>query len=70
MMVVSVRQNIPISDGKNQAFWNRFLIVGPESVSGIDSGIDSGIIIGFGIEIGSEIGVAFGFSIRIDVWIL
>ena len=35
----------------SDVFWNRFRIVGPESVSIIDSGIGSGI----GSEIGSEI---------------
>ena len=41
----------------SEVFWNRFRIVGPESVSGIDSGVGSGI--GSGIEIGTEIRISF-----------
>ena len=54
-------------------FWNRFRIVGPESVSGIDSGIISGIGIdsGIGFGSGSSIGirVSFGIAIKLGVWI-
>ena len=54
---------------RSAVFWNRFQIVGPESVFkidsgigskidfGIDSGIDSEIGIGSGIVIGSRIGI-------------
>ena len=41
---------------RSKVFWNRFRIVGPESVSGIDSGIGS--------RIGSDIGIYS--EIRID----
>ena len=50
-------------------FWNRFCIVGPESVSGIGitSGIGSGIGIGFGIDYGIGIGFGIEFGARIAV---
>ena len=60
-------------------FWNRFRIVGLESVSGIGFGfgirigsgigIGSGIAIGFEIRIGFEIEVGFGIFIRLGDWI-
>ena len=65
-------ESIPASSA---VFRNRFQIVGPESVFGIDSGIgskiDSRIGIGFridsGIGIGSEIGIGSGIGIGSEV---
>ena len=62
-------ESIPAS---SDVFWNRFLIVGPESISEISSRIEigSGIIVSSGIGIvsgmgiGSEIGVSFDIFIR------
>ena len=63
-------ESIPASSA---VFWNRFRLVGPESVSGIDSGIgsrigigsgiDSGIGIGSGIDSGIGSGIEVGYRI-------
>ena len=63
-------ESIPASSA---VFWNRFRIVGPESVSGIDSGIGSeiGIDSGIGAGIDSRIGIGSrinsGIGSRIEV---
>ena len=53
-------ESIPAS---SEVFWNRFRIVGPESVSGIDSGIGSRIRSGIDSGIGSGIGIGSAIEI-------
>ena len=56
----SDRKNEVLSElilASSAVFWNRFRIVGPESVFGIGSGIDSRIGTDSGIKIGSRIGI-------------
>ena len=57
-------ESIPAS---SEVFWNRFRIVGPESVSGIESGIGSGIgsriCSGIGISSKIDSGISFGIEI-------